>query len=162
MTIDGVDCPIREPVPFSKIWYSKKFNGAGLRYEVGVCIQTGDICWINGPFKPGRWNDLSIFRRDLRQRLIPGERVETDAGYQGEPACRNKHEIMNPADLRAKDNARAREENIHADIKIFDCLERAGPWRHDRHLHKFAFSSACVLTQLAYNRDPYRPRQVVY
>ena len=162
LTIDGVDCPIREPVPFDKVWFSKKFSGAALRYEVGICIQTGDICWINGPFKPGRWNDLAIFRRNLRQRLLPGEKVECDAGYLGEPACRNNNIILNRLDDMAKCDARSRQENIHADIKIFDCLERAGPWRHDRHLHKHAFAAAAVLTQLAYSLDPLRPRQVVY
>ena len=65
MTVDGADFPIWEPRPYCKvgnaIWYSPKFKGAGLRYELGVCIQTGDIVWINGPFCPGNWNDVEIF-----------------------------------------------------------------------------------------------------
>ena len=161
MTIDGVDCPIREPEPFSKIWFSKKFSGAALRYEVAICIQTGDICWINGPFKPGKWNDLTIFRRNLKGKLLSWEKVECDDGYS-DPKCRHKSMILNRLDDMAKGDARSRQENVHADIKIFDCLERAGPWRHDRHLHKHAFAAASVLTQLAYNLDPLRPRPVVY
>ena len=161
MTIDGTDCPIQEPVPFSRIWYSHKFRGAGLRYEVGVCIQTGDICWINGPFKCGRWVDLAIFRRDLRQRLLPGEMVECDGTYLGEPACRHKHIIRNVADGRAKAAARARHETVNGDIKVFGCLGSAGPWRHDRHLHKYCFGAAAVLTQLSYNLGN-RPYQVNY
>ena len=88
--------------------------------------------------------------------------METDGGYKGDISVRNKHEIMNAADSKAKSDARSRQENVHGDIKVFGCLESAGPWRHDRHLHKYAFASAAVLTQLAYNRDPYRPRQIIY
>ena len=47
MTIDSADFRIWEPRLFdcdcSKIWYSSKFQGAGVRYEVGICIRTGDI-----------------------------------------------------------------------------------------------------------------------
>jgi hypothetical protein len=32
--------------PFSSHKYAKK---SALRYEVGLCILTGDIVWINGP-----------------------------------------------------------------------------------------------------------------
>ena len=53
MTVDGTDVMIWEPTPFSKMWYSHKFHGAELRYEIGMCIQTGDIVWVNGPFKCG-------------------------------------------------------------------------------------------------------------
>ena len=124
-----------------------------------VCIQTGDICWINGPFKCGRWPDLSIFRRDLKQQLVPGEMVECDLGYRGDDACRHKHIFFNQADLNAKADARARHETVNSDIKRFECLKQA--WRHDRHLHKHAFAACAVLTQLGYNsgRPPY---QVVY
>jgi hypothetical protein len=88
MTVDGTDVMIWEPKPFSRMWYSHKFNGAGLRYEIGVCIQTGDIVWVNGPFKCGPWPDLSIFRINLKNLLLPREQVEADNGYRGDPSCR--------------------------------------------------------------------------
>ena len=28
----------------------KRFKGSGLRYEVGLSVKKGDICWIFGPF----------------------------------------------------------------------------------------------------------------
>jgi hypothetical protein len=40
ISVDGTDCPINEPWPFRPIWYSQKFNGPAVKYEVGVCIQT--------------------------------------------------------------------------------------------------------------------------
>ena len=52
------------------------------RYEVALCIKTGDICWWSGPYAPGVWNDGSIlFKDELIGYLEPGERVETDRGY---------------------------------------------------------------------------------
>ena len=147
--MDGTDCPIYEPTPFSPEWYSHKFRGAGWRYELGVCIQTGDICWMNGPFRCGVWVDIEIFRRDLKQRLLPGEMVECDGGYRGDPSCRHKHIIFNEADGRAKAGARARHETVNHDVKTFACLTQV--WRHQRRLHKYAFASAVVLTQLNYN-----------
>ena len=47
ITVDGIDFRINEPKPFSKKWYSHKFHGPGLRYEIGVCIQTGDIYYLD-------------------------------------------------------------------------------------------------------------------
>ena len=72
-------------MPFSTEWYSHKFKGAGLCYEVGICIQTGDIVWFNGPFPCGEWPDLKIFRSKLKGKLPPGELVEADQGYHGKP-----------------------------------------------------------------------------
>ena len=58
--VDGTDFWICEPEPFTKNFYSHKFAKAGLHYEVGVCIQTGLIVWINGPFVAGKYNDITI------------------------------------------------------------------------------------------------------
>ena len=64
---DGTDFRIYEPQPFSKKWFSNKFNGPGLQYEVAINIQTGDIVWINGPYKCGAWTDIKIFRHKLKK-----------------------------------------------------------------------------------------------
>ena len=55
-----------------------------VRYEVCICILTGDIVWINGPYQCGTWPDISIFRDSLKSFLAPNERVEADDGYIGE------------------------------------------------------------------------------
>ena len=67
---------------YSKPFWSYKFKKSGPWYEVGLCILTGDICWWSGPFAPGKWNDLFIFWDSLQLMLEPGERCETDMGYQ--------------------------------------------------------------------------------
>jgi hypothetical protein len=40
-SIDGTDCPIEEPQPFNQKYFSHKFHGAELKYEIGIYIQTG-------------------------------------------------------------------------------------------------------------------------
>ena len=59
--VDGTDFWICEPKLFTKDFYSHKFVKAGLCHEVGVCIQTGLIVWINGPFAVGKYNYITIF-----------------------------------------------------------------------------------------------------
>ena len=79
---------IAEPYPYekewSKRWYSPKFKGAGLRYEIGISILGGDIVWVNGPFPCGQYNDLTIFMEyGMKDNLEENERVECDDGYGG-------------------------------------------------------------------------------
>ena len=69
--------------PRSKNWYSHKFNGPAVRYKIYLCIQTGDIVWVNGPHKPGVMNDISIFSSKQGYMIQPGEKVEVDLGYCG-------------------------------------------------------------------------------
>ena len=79
--MDGVDFWIREPAPFSPKWHSHKFEGPGLRYEIGVPIASGEIVWTHGPFPCGSFPDLKIFRMGMKSALTRGERVVADAGY---------------------------------------------------------------------------------
>ena len=81
ITVDGTDFRIREPTPFSPMWFSHKFKGAALCYEVGVSINGGGIVWVNGPYACGMWPDISIFCARLMGMLRPGEMVEADNGY---------------------------------------------------------------------------------
>jgi hypothetical protein len=112
VTVDGTDFRIQEPSPFSPTWYSHKFKGPGVRYEVGVCISTGWIVWLNGPFPCGSWNDLKIAKNGLHNILEEGERYIADGGYRTPQAlcpldaftheeraymqiCRTRHETIN-------------------------------------------------------------------
>ena len=80
-SIDGMDCHILEPTPFSTKWFLHKFKGPGVRYEVGVCIRTGWIVWVNGPFPCGTWPDLKIAKERLSHCLDDGEKVIANGGY---------------------------------------------------------------------------------
>ena len=146
VTVDGTDFRIAEPMPFSKKWYSHKFKRAGLRYEVAVCIQTGDIVWINGPFAAGLWPDVKIFKSKLQDMLAPGEMVETDNGYPN-LHCRMPKQQVSKQDSRARALARARHECINKKFKQWGCM--AQPFRHELWKHKYCFQAIVTLTQLA-------------
>ena len=123
VTVDGTDCRIY--APFDRKWFSFKFKAAGVRYEVAVCIKTGDIVWINGPFPCGRFPDITIFRRDLIHKLRAGEMVEADLGYRGEPTkIRTPDAYVSLQDKRAKKRVRARHETVNARLKDFDVLTK--------------------------------------
>lgn len=62
VSIDGVDFEILEPFPFDKLWFSHKFHGPGLRYEVGLNIRTGHIVWAFGGYPCGEYSDLTLSR----------------------------------------------------------------------------------------------------
>jgi hypothetical protein len=51
LSVDGTD--FRAAKSYEKPYYSYKFKKSGFRYEVALCIKTGDICWWAGPYLPG-------------------------------------------------------------------------------------------------------------
>ena len=73
-----------------KAFFSHKFKKYGLRYEVGLCILTGDTIWFHSPFPCGRYNDIMIFRHALKDFLEENERVDADDGYLGEAPLKVK------------------------------------------------------------------------
>ena len=83
--VDGTDFWICELKPFAKDFYSHKFVKAGLHYEVGVCIQTGLIVWMKGPFVAGKYNNITTFQSKMIYKLWDWEMVEVDQDYVGQP-----------------------------------------------------------------------------
>ena len=79
--VDGTDFCTFKQTPFDPIWRSHKFNGPGFRYEIAICIQTGWIVWINGPFLCGI-PDRNISREWLNYELEDGELYLADGGYR--------------------------------------------------------------------------------
>jgi hypothetical protein len=137
-SVDGVDMRIREPSPFNRRWYSHKFHGPGLRYEVGVSIISGKIVWVSGPF-PAGIPDLVIFRGGLKLMLDNGEQVVADKGYRGEVACHIERNHITGI-------IRARHETVNARLKMWNCLQAT--WRHDLQKHILAFNSIAIVTQM--------------
>ena len=146
VSIDGADFKIQEPEPFSPIWYSHKHNGPGLRYEVGVCIQTGWIVWLNGPFAPGENNDLKIFRSGLSMELDDGERVEADKGYRGELQIRVPSDFEGRQEWKwMKGRVLARHEAINGKMKEFKILSSV--YRGEREKHYLIFKAVAGIIQ---------------
>lgn len=146
VTIDGTDMPIE--LGFNKAFYGVKFNHSGLKYEIAVCIATGHIVWINGPFRCGE-NDLNVSRTAITGALDEGEKTVADGGYRGEP-----HHIRTPTDgsdqqRRMQDLARSRHETVNGRLKVFEVLG-ATRFRHDIKFHSCCFRAVAVITQLSF------------
>ena len=61
-SVDGTHCRIFEPRrdPSSK-WYSHKFHGPGLSYELAISLWSNNVLSVRGPF-PASTHDITIFR----------------------------------------------------------------------------------------------------
>lgn len=143
VSVDGTDFRIEEPRPFSPDWYSHKFHGAGLRYEVCVSISTGFISWANGPFPCGLFPDIKIFNYSLSQKLDFGEQVLADGGYSG-PKCIDH---MTGRKIGYSQKIRARHETVNRRFKQFSVL--SSRFRHKPALHSFCFYAILNLTQIS-------------
>ena len=146
MTIDGIDLGINEPTPFDPLWYSHKFNGPAIRYEIGVSIQTGWLVWVYGPFPAGDFPDLEIFRLGLRDLLAPNERVECDLGYGGDSKTRTPNDFDDNHSWRyQKGKARARHEAINGKFKQFRILSSV--FIGDKNKHFFIMHAIAAIIQ---------------
>jgi hypothetical protein len=151
VTVDGTDCRIPE---YGSTFYSFKFRKSALRYEVALCIQTGDIVWINGPYEAGLWNDIKIFRDGLLAMLSPNKRVEADDGYVGEAPCYVKcpKSFTNPPETEAmQQRIRNRQETVNARFKQWGVLKQV--FRHKDNIgsHGDCFAAVVVITQASIN-----------
>ena len=153
LSVDGVDCMINEPWPFDQKWFSQKFNGPGVKYEIGVCIKTGYIVWMNGPFEASA-SDGTICINGLLQELADDEGVEVDAGYRGHDKFKRPETATSREGRKMKSVVRARHENVNSRLKIFDILNI--PFRHlnprTRMMEKHGkcFGAVVVVTQLKF------------
>jgi len=109
VAVDGTDFRIFNWKPFWTGWFSHKFEGPGLRYDVAVSIKGGKVVWINGPFPAGKWPDISIFREALIHMLDVGEKAIADKGYRGE----DEH-IVIPEGSSGR-GVRARHETVNGE-----------------------------------------------
>ena len=109
ISVDGTDCETYEPWPFKKDMYSQKSNGPGLKYEVAVCIKTGHIVWIAGPF-PASASDGTIFKNGLTKELCDDEVVEVDRGYKGDGKMMRPEMGIDSKERKMKSNSRAQHD----------------------------------------------------
>jgi hypothetical protein len=145
--VDGTDFVVPN---LGRKFFSHKFKGSGLRYEVALSILGGDIVWIHGPFAPGAWNDIMIFRDSLMSHLEEGERVEADDGYIGEAPkyikC-PKYFSSKEENVEMQQRVRSRQETVNNRFKMWGALKEK--FRHDLDRHGDVFRAIVVMTQIA-------------
>ena len=153
LSVDGTDFRIAKS--YEKPFYSFKFKKSGFRYEVALCIKTGDICWWSGPYLPGLWNDNMIFQDGLVHHLEEGERCETDDGYCGSAPryakCPGVVEAI-PDNAEMQQRVRNRQETVNKRFKNWAILST--PYRHKLLEHQTVFGAFVVLTQLCFAENP--------
>ncbi len=140
---------------YSKPFWSYKFKKSGVRYEVGLCILTRDICWWNGPYKPGIWNDGMVFEDALMLNLEFGEQCETDAGY-----CGSVPEFVKcpggdwgeSAKREMQQKVRSRQETVNERLKNWGILTML--YCHDLCKHQTVFATVIMLLQLSLKHNP--------
>jgi hypothetical protein len=147
VSVDGTDFRIQEPSPFSPKWFSHKFKGAGLRYEVGICIQTGWIVWIHGPFPCGEWPDLRIARDAIVGALDDGEYYLADGGYSDGNQWSETPNGLHDFDQRQKAAVRARHETANKRFKQWNILNER--YRHRLSDHSAVFHAIANITQMS-------------
>ena len=119
VSLDGTDFRINEPTPFDKKWYSHKFRGPGLRYEIGLCIRTGHIVWAHGGLPCGEWPDLRLARNAYVEFVKPGEFTMADKGYNDSQYFYPTRDDVTSA--RQKE-IMARHETVNRRLKQFGVL----------------------------------------
>jgi hypothetical protein len=151
MTVDGTDfrIPQKGAATKGKAFASHKYAGkSDLRYELGVDILAGNPVWIQGPYPAGKYTDIKIFNKVLRNFLEPCERVEADEGYRGHPdkiECPGND--ANPAENGAmQGRVRARHEMLNGRLKNWGILSQV--FRHHITRHGDLFRVCAVVTQL--------------
>jgi len=146
-SIDCVDCRRQEPQPFDPRNFSYKVNGPGFRYEIGLGIQSGDIVWVNGPYRPGEYTDDLIARMmGLWQVLDRFEKFLADGIYSGWRAITPNG--RNNQDQYMKAVARARHETVNSRFKRFAALRVE--FRHGDNRHGSVFHAIATICQIEF------------
>jgi hypothetical protein len=136
--------------------YSEKFSGPGLKYEAALCIKTGHIVWINGPFIAST-NDGSIFRfHGFGDAITVDEDVQVDSGYLGDNRFMPPHVSLTSKDRKQKGVVRGQHEGVNGWMKVYGVLKThfhhfgTGPNSRAEMMarHKLCFEAVTVITQL--------------
>ncbi len=145
MSLDGIDCPIYEPHPFDKGYYSFKFNASGIKYEVGVSVKGGHIVWVYGGVPCGEYgSDLKLARESLIYHLLPNEKVVADKVYNDPEHFSTP--LTDPGTKEQRDKIRSRHEKVNAMLKCYNCLQI--PFRHEKDNHFLCFFAVVNLVEL--------------
>ena len=130
---------------FASHEYAGKFV---LRYKLGIDILAGNLVWIHGPYPDGKFTNIKIFKKVLRNYPEPGERVEADKGYHGHPnkiKCPGNN--IHPAEnQRMQSRVRARHETLNGRLKTWGILSQV--FQNSITMHGNVFRACTVVMQL--------------
>lgn len=148
MSLDATDCPIEEPLTadgdIDPSFYSHKLKGAGLKYEIGLSIRTGNIVWVHGGVPCGSYSDLVLARSCYLSFVDEGEFTVTDDGYQDAKFIYPMAYPERSAELKIISQ---RHETVNKLLKAWNILKI--PFRlRDLTFHKRCFYAIANIVQL--------------
>ena len=73
----------------------------------------------HGPFPAGKWLDINIYGKYVKPMLLPGEKVEADAGYHADPTVRGPLDYCCKSEKAAKKKIASRHETINGRLETF-------------------------------------------
>lgn len=128
MTVGSFDCPLLLRVE------GLEDLSTIASYQVAICIQTGDMVWVEGPFAPG-WetanrtaNFIRVYRSGVKKQLRYGEMVVAnpddeckDRTVLNYPHQSRPHK-MSEEESRAIDTALWRQEILHGRLREWRIL----------------------------------------
>lgn len=154
VSVNGTELRIEKPTPFSPQWFSHKFRGPCVQYEIEISITNSKILWFNGPFSCGAWPDLSMFNLKVCLSLYSSESVNSDWGY------RHARRIM-PTDIFPHvrlfhGHISARHETCNERFKRFSIIRRM--FRHNVQLRGRVFHavSKMILLYISYEKPHFQ------
>ncbi len=149
-SLDSVDCKIQKTDPLNLKWYSNKFKGPGLRYEIGICIRTGHIVWKYGGYPCGEYSDDILVQQAYVLAVGVGEKTFADKAYRGITSFI----LPNKENKSEHDRIMASHEDVKKYLKSFAVLKKA--FRSDIEKHPMVFNAVANLVQLDIleNGDP--------
>ena len=142
--MDATDCPIKEPSPFDRKWYSHKLNGPGLKYEIGLNIRNGNIIWVNGGLFCGQYSDFKLARDEYTSSVSYGELTIADDTYKDRRFF--IYPSANPESRTLQKKIMARHETVNSRLKQYVVLFSA--FHHPISLHRNCFHAVANITQL--------------
>lgn len=127
-------------------WFSFKFRGPAVKYEIAIGILTGKIAWISKMYR-GAVHDITIFRENLLHMLLADdEKAVADKGYRGEPATIDLPDEGSIEWQRQKARARARHETCNRRFKTWNAI--GTQFRHNINFHQACFHAVATITEL--------------
>lgn len=113
-----------------------------MRYEIGLCINTGFIVWKFGGYPCGEFSDLKLAREAYVYSVNPGERTLADKGYKDSMFFILPNEINS----RQHKLIMSRHETVNKRVRHFKILKEC--FRNSVELHPIVFNAVLNLTQL--------------
>lgn len=81
-SVHGTNCRIAILTRFYSKWFSHRFKGTGLRYEIGISYHDRNIVWLHGPLTCELWPIIKCFIEKMFDLLVDNEKFVVNNSYK--------------------------------------------------------------------------------